>query len=548
VVAAVKASVLRAQWIRLIFAVHAALEADERGADLVERWSATTDKAGQYEDGEAHGTYSVAVLPWRAKPGLPPLVDKGTLFAMAGERGWKWDSADRAESALQAAIAAATEPAAETTPPVADDAAFPLHLIAGNDLLSEIVRDMVATATVPQPALALGTAIAAFGAVLGRRVQAIGNGGPPTRTNVYVLAVGGTSSGKNWPRTRCADVLARAGMHDRIGPREYMSGSGVYATLLTCPAHVAFIDEFGMVLQAMQGQNAPPHLRSIVTALLMLYSSAATTVAGAGYANQRENPSRPIVEPCLSLVGFTTPSTLVAALSSKNIADGLLGRILLFVADDKAKKRRGMFRANGEQRTNGDHLVARLVEFVKATAPGDLPDVGGPAESRCRSLTWSDAAAEYFDDVLLPLEDDRRHGRLGGVWARLIEHVSRVALIHAVACDPTATVITIESVRWAHELVAWCLGRMHQLVSEHIADTQVEADSQRILQIVRDAGPAGISATTLTRRTQWLTRSARKEMITSLVEGEQLLATPIEANRADGKGKPKTIYTLPVTA
>ncbi|MFN8827268.1 MAG: AAA family ATPase, partial [Planctomycetota bacterium] len=82
-------SIPRAGWLRVIFAVHAALDADERGAELVEQWSACTTIAGQYVPGEPSGTYSVAVLPWKAKKGTPPLVDAETLFFMAKQAGHK---------------------------------------------------------------------------------------------------------------------------------------------------------------------------------------------------------------------------------------------------------------------------------------------------------------------------------------------------------------------------------------------------------------------------------------------------------------------------
>lgn len=82
-------SIPRAGWLRVIFAVHAALDADERGAELVEQWSACTTIAGQYVPGEPSGTYSVAVLPWKAKKGAPPLVDAETLFFLAKQAGHK---------------------------------------------------------------------------------------------------------------------------------------------------------------------------------------------------------------------------------------------------------------------------------------------------------------------------------------------------------------------------------------------------------------------------------------------------------------------------
>lgn len=544
---AIKPSVKRlAGWLQAIFGVHAALDADERGAELVEEWSSGTDVPGQYEEGEPWGTYAVAVLPWKVPPNHRQLIDKETLFAMAIQCGWTWTGEDRADAALQAAINNAPSPA--DRPTVVDDQPepFPSTLIEGGDLVSTMVRHIVDTAVVPQPAFALGTVLATLGAVLGRCVQIRGGGGSPARTNIYILNIGDTSSGKNHPRTQCPVLLAKAGMADLIGPREYMSGSSVFATLQSHPAHVAYIDEFGLILQATTGKQAPPHLRAIATALLTLFSSASGRVEGAAYANQRERPMEPITEPCLSLAGFSTPETLIGALSSKNIADGLLGRCLMFPADTSAKKRRGLYHRKAAEAAGAisiDRVVHELAKLRKAVAPHVLPDMGGEAGRRCRDVYWSEDAADYIDRTLLSREEERRAiPRFGGLWARLTEQVSKVALVRAIATNPGCEEIDLPHLLWAEKLVTWCMSRLERLLREHLADSPFEADTLRALQIIRAARDKGLTGSELTRKIRWLKGTERKDVVGTLVETGHVVTKDIRSDRPDGKGKPKVIH------
>lgn len=82
-------------WIQAIFAAKAALDGDERGAELVESWSARAEPHdertghGQYKPGEPYRTYASSMQPWKAAAGRH-LIDAETLFALADQHGPGW--------------------------------------------------------------------------------------------------------------------------------------------------------------------------------------------------------------------------------------------------------------------------------------------------------------------------------------------------------------------------------------------------------------------------------------------------------------------------
>jgi hypothetical protein len=141
----------------------------------------------------------------------------------------------------------------------------------------------------------------------------------------------------------------------------------------------------------------------------------------------------------------------------------------------------------------------------------------------------------------LDLENDarivalREHGDpLADLWVRLGAHVAKLALIRSAADDPHRT-ITTEDVAWARDLVVWCLERTMAEAESRVADSQQEALTKRVLRIVVEAGPAGLTSSQLTRKTQWLRRSDRKDILTTLVEGGDVVQRTEELTR-EGRG------------
>ncbi|MFZ5828805.1 MAG: hypothetical protein ACOY3P_01890, partial [Planctomycetota bacterium] len=82
---------------------------------------------------------------------------------------------------------------------------------------------VLATAIKPQPLLTLGSLIALFGTVFGRRVR----DDYGTRTNVMVLAIAPSGSGKEHPRQRNKQLLLSCGLDRTCGPERVGSHAGI---------------------------------------------------------------------------------------------------------------------------------------------------------------------------------------------------------------------------------------------------------------------------------------------------------------------------------
>lgn len=309
------------------------------------------------------------------------------------------------------------------------------------------------------------------------------------------------------------------------------------------PSAFATIDEFGHVLAAATGTRAAAHQRSIATAALTLFSAADATVAGAAYADRVLNKPEPIVEPCLTIMGFATPSTLAEALSSGNVADGLLGRFLVFVGDDRAQPRPDRFRSDARAPDDDAGLIDELRTLRAAVQVGDLPDLPGGA-ARCRTIPFSDGAADLLGGELTALQQHRRQAdpTLAAVWARYVEHVAKVSLIYSVVNDPATTHIGEASVRWAARLVEYSILSMVGFLRDRLADNDVERASKKLLRVINEAGADGITRQRLCRATQWLGRRERNDMIESLTDAGLIRVSESPSTRTDGKGRKATTF------
>jgi hypothetical protein len=97
-----------------------------------------------------------------------------------------------------------------------------------------------------------------------------------------------------------------------------------------------------------------------------------------------------------------------------------------------------------------------------------------------------------------------------------------VALIRAVAFDPAQPVVRDIDAEWAIRLVRHCADHTMVEVDRHVADNPTEANHKRVLGIIRNAGDGGLTKSELIRRTQFLDKRQRDELIAALVESGQL--------------------------
>lgn len=504
-----------------------ALKSTDAGEQAFQLWDTWSQRSPRYSSFKIE-THRKRWRSFRSFRWDGSEITIGTLFHLAKEGGWV--STIDQEIAAET-VAEPSAPAPEAPRPIKP---FPLELIDVPGVLGDMVAWMLASSTKQQPALCLASAIVSLGALLGRRVASPSD----LRTNIYALGIGETACGKD-PGIKLPQVLfAHAGLSKFIGPGEWKSDTGMRSALTASPSHVCLMDEFAKTLDTMSGKLAPAHIKGIKHNLLKLFSSANGVFLSAAYADRKLHAPTPINEPNLGIYGTGVPGELFSALDRGAMADGFLNRFLIFFVDDQMPKRRSVGKV-----TPPATLVEALKKLEQVTRTQKIESSGVETATNCRTVPMDEAATEMWEHALD--DNERRIVELRekrdltvDLWVRFGEHVAKLALIRSV-CDDPAKPIEAQDVAWAIDLVVWCTERTMAQAGSYIADSRQEADTKKVLRAVVAAGPAGLTSSELTRATRWLTRTGRKDIVATLLEGGDMVAEITNVERATTDGMPR---------
>ncbi len=523
------------EWITVGAAIKAAL--GDEGRDLWLDWSRQSRKSGQ------SGRSDTPERRWASL--RPHSVGAGTIYWLAEQRGWVPDPAltlngTLAEQAAQphpaAGLLAKAAAAQLPTAPPPRPYRVPPDLLEIGGVLRLFVDYATRSAVSPQPFLALGAGLCLVGALAGRRYRT------PTdlRSNLYAIGIADSGGGKDHAR-RCAKrVLYAAGLDRYLGGEDLASSAGLLTSLQRHPARLFQVDEFGQFLRLVLSQRAPAHKAAIWAELTKLYTSAAEPYIGAEYADQKARPRVTIEQPCACIWGVTVPGPFWQALEGGALADGSIARFLVFLTDEDYPER--------NETPAPIDPPADLIAAVQGIARGV------PGHSHGGNIADAMEASAPMHAYTVPLRPDaetamaavrreatdllrsHRGTYATALFGRHAENTAKLAMIAAVSRDPARPVTEARDVAWASRLVEHCVGTMLREAERRVADNDTEAKHKRLLEIIRDGGRQ--SRSDVTRRSQFLSRREREEILASLLE-----AGLVVAEQEPGTTKPTTFYT-----
>jgi hypothetical protein len=95
-------------------------------------------------------------------------------------------------------------------------------------------------------------------------------------------------------------------------------------------------------------------------------------------------------------------------------------------------------------------------------------------------------------------------------------------LILAVSENPQSPLIGEQHAVLAQDYVERCIQTILRGAEQFLADNLIEEYTKRVLRLIAQAGKAGISKNAITRKTQYLTKQQREEILQTLVISEQV--------------------------
>ena len=371
----------------------------------------------------------------------------------------------------------------------ADPGSIPVELLRVPGFISEVMDHSLATAPYPNQPLAFCGALALQAFLGGRKVRDQAD----NRTNLYLLNLAHSSSGKDWPRKINTRILHATGQSNALG-EQFASGEGLQDALFVTSCMLFQTDEIDGILQSIN-KAKDARYESILGTLLTMYSAASSVFPMRRKAGKE--PAGAIEQPCLVIYGTAIPTHYYAALSERMLTNGFFARMLIVEAGK---------RGDGQEPKIAD-IPPRILETATHWANFQ------PGKGNLDKFYPIPRIVQYTDEAQSLLIDSRRQceaeyalaeecGDTVGttVWGRTNEHIRKLALLYAISANHREPSIDASAANWATQFAMHQTRRMLFMAQNHVAENPFHAECLKLLKKLREAPDQTIVHSVLLKR------------------------------------------------
>jgi len=385
------------------------------------------------------------------------------------------------------------------------------------------------TAPYPNRALSFCGALSMQSFLAGRKIKEPGG----IRTNIYLLALASTGTGKDWPRKINSNILHTIGASNCLGSR-FASGEGLQDVMYSNLNMLFQTDEIDSMLRCINSARES-RWESIQETLLTFYTSSDSSFPMRTKAGMKECQS--IRNPHLSIFGTATPRNYYQALSERMMTNGLFSRMLIVDV--------------------GERALCEMAGDID-TIPADILDIAQFWQEKTRpslrnNLTWENPnppAAPYQDEAKKMLFDFQRLSDMNhraaesndevtkAVWSRAAENARKLALLYACSENHEHPVITEAAVQWAIDFVNHQIRRQIYMASIYAAENSFHGDCLKLKEKLRNEPGKQLLHSKLLKRMK-IDKDYFKKLIETLIEQGDIRVT--ESTSPTQKG---AVYVL----
>ncbi len=386
-------------------------------------------------------------------------------------------------------------------------------------LIGEIVRYTLDTSRYPQPSLALAGALALMATITARKVC----DGADTRTNLYVVGIGDSGSGKNYAREVIKKIFHATGAIERY-EEDAASAAAIHRYLSETPAGVLLLDEMGDFIAASRTRyNGNTQASQIVTVLNKLHSSANGLYKAARYA---DNSKQVIIDqPGLSLYGTTTGAVFWKHVQSEHLHGGIFRRLAIFHSQFAVSPRPVI----GVCRDVPQSIIEQVQWWLDMRAGhGNLADKSPTP----LVVEHTSEARERYErhEREITIKRQSEESLPAVIWSGTSERTAKLALLFACSRSPQNPRIEMPDINRAIRLSNLLARALVAECSQNVSETLHEANLKRVAKVISGSGKDGLTRNELTRKTQWLRGRERDEILRDLLTGGQVIGAKRSTN------------------
>lgn len=372
-------------------------------------------------------------------------------------------------------------------------------------------------------------------------------------SSLYLMVLGETGVGKNYVKTAIQAFLTQSDLLPLLSGSGNTSSGAVYSALYQSPCHIQIMDEIGKQLQTARKQQNGQMAESFTT-LVEAYSATTSLMLPKNYSNMGRRKSEQVNKaeqmvhcPAITLLGLATPAQMYDNLSTADVEDGFLNRLICV----------DISLPLGEKvRRNSAPLSDELVEWARSIRhPASLSrtdltgvDTAHNVAPSARVVEFADDALDLFDDTADLLAQKEADGDfvLPDMTRRWVENAMRLATLLAICANNDHPVITAELAHWALSYVLHYGQDFMDKVASKVADSDFHRLYLKILELVERAGKQGMTERDLSTFSRLFASSTpvqREMAIKALLSEERIVAVAIAT--ISGRGRKRACFILP---
>lgn len=410
---------------------------------------------------------------------------------------------------------------------------IPEKMLAVPGFIEDVVKLTMSSAPYPNRVLAFTGALALLAFLVGRKVQDKRD----NRSNIYLIALADSGTGKDHPRKVNFNIAFHAGVSGSIGDA-FASGEGLEDALFTHPSMLFQADEFDCIFNTLK-YSKDNRAESINEKLLKLYGSSNSLYPMRKKALVKKKNSDEkmevahIVNPNLVLLGTAIPKYFYESLSRRVLENGLVARCVIVEAGNRGD-------AGNPCPIAPSDILLRAARYLV-----DLDLGGNLAGEYPKPLIISETADATARLKEIQSECDRRYNFFDkanesgakALWARAHEKICKLAMLHGISGNVYNPVITEKSVEWAWRFIDHLTRRMLFMAANYVYENVFDEKCQKVTRLLEAAGGRMRHGILLKKSHESL--DVFKKVIETLMENGT-----ISCEIDSGKTKPSKIYVL----
>lgn len=404
-----------------------------------------------------------------------------------------------------------------------------------------------------RPKFALASAVSLLGTLMSNKYRH-GNSTP----NLYQLLVADSGEGKDVPLKMPKTLLVQMGLLQYLGLESYRGDKSVVKKFEFQRERIDIIDEISKLYRAM-GSTNNIYSANIAETLTEIWNQSLGLFTG--FSTSTETTGM-VFNPCLTLLGATTPSAFSDTFSKSLLSQGFGARFLYIFEDRRVELtpptnitlpkdvekwiiQMGMKKIETEKRDiskmgsmtidlSGAKPTSQVLKDLLCPIPVNLPASDAVIARRIELMKHYDELSYSVPDTVRP------------VVLRCFQQIEKLMIIHAVSRQPAenpAPLIESVDLDWANDYVEGCTKMTKRFMDSNLILSKFHRESGSIVAYLKKH-PKGVTQKELTLA--MVNRFKASELydrktgiVAALVEAGKIMEFKVE-----GKGKPTTRFMI----